>query len=146
MKYPILAVAILCALASCKKGSTAANSNAANASNACGATGTPQDTVVDNGSKYYIVAGCSSNNTSVVELIKTAGPGASSYGAGFVQVSKGSNCYRSSLVNTYLAPSQMPAYSFGIVPAWANDTNAVAVCKISIGPNAYYFRDPKINK
>lgn len=134
---------ILAATSSCKKDSAPAT-NTQSTSNACSTNGPLQDTVIDSGTKYFIIASSGANNVIATEFIYN-GTCASNLTVDYLQAKNGTNCFESSSVTT-LTPPNWKAYSFGSFPAWAIDTTTVCLLKVTINSTAYYLRDNKLNK
>lgn len=128
----------------CKK-DTAPATNIQSTSNACSTIGTAQDTIVDSGTKYCIVATSGTNNTLAIELVNKTGAYASNLSVSFLQAKNGTNCFESNNV-TALVGSQYKPYTFGTFPSWAIDTATICIAKVTINSTVYYLRDIKLNK
>ena len=111
--------------------------------NICSATGVPQDTILHNGTSYYIHALFGPNNSIGTELIYI-GTCANNLAIDYLQAIRGTNCFESNQVTTLLPP-QYKAYSFGIFPSWAMDTATVCIVKITLDSTIYFLRDPALN-
>jgi len=136
----ILNILFLCALFfwGCTKDTSQVTSNV------CSTIGSPQDTILDNGTKYYIIASIGANNLIATEFIYD-GICASNLTINYLQAINGTNCFESNNVTTLLPPSYK-AYSFGTFPSWAIDTTTVCILKVTINSSIYYLRDSALNK
>jgi hypothetical protein len=129
----------------CKKENSSSSSSSLTSS-ACTPSGTISDTVIDNGTKYYIIASTGANDLMAIELVNKSGPYATVIAVNYLQAINGNNCYQSGAVTNLIAPGGGKAYSFGNFPAWVADTNTVSIMKVTINSTAYYMRDRKLNR
>jgi hypothetical protein len=145
MKKIISILLLIIAITACNKTSNTSNTGSpSSTSNTCSSLGTVQDTIVDSGTKYSMIASSGASNVIAVEFIYN-GTCASNLAINSLQAKNGTNCFESSNVTT-LTPPSFKAYSFGSFPAWAIDTNTSCVLKVSINSTVYYLRDKKLNK
>lgn len=147
MKYSCFAfILLLISLNACQKDTTIVKPKVnTQSNNTCSAIASPQDTVIINGRKYFIIASLGSSNVIAIELINDSAIYPVNLSMEFLQAINTGNCYESSDV-TVLTASQYKTYSFGSFPSWANDTNTTCIIKLQANSNSYYLRDTKLNK
>ena len=132
----------------CKK-DTVTNSSPTNYT--CSTIGMPQDTVVSNGIKYYIVATSDLDNTVTIKL--NIGPSMPSSGfvTGFLQIHTPSSCHEThrTILKTTSHTETESGHTFTFVydpfPKNVIDTNTVSILNMKIDNVVFYLRDSKID-
>ena len=144
-KTLLILLALIITSISCKKNNKTTDNNLSTTTHSCSVLGTIQDTIVDNGTKYFINAITGANNSIGIELINKNGGYASNLSVNFLQAQNGSDCAESSNV-TAMNGSQYKVFLFGSFPSWAIDTNTTCIAQVIIDSTTYYLGDNKLNK
>jgi hypothetical protein len=130
---------------SCKKETNNKPDPATDPANNCSTIGFVQDTVVDNGTIYYIVSTLELNNGIGIELASNSNSSPANLTFNFLQTKNGNNCFEGNKVN-YLVSDPNVKGVFDSFPSWVIDTNTVSIVKLTMNSNVYYLRDNKFNK